>query len=385
MRVVDDHLERLALVDRLEAAGDAPHRLEAPCDGLVGDPEEARRGDRAERVLDVEAAAELELDAVEGVGPDLRVVVEPEGERVRPLGGELPAPRVIDVDRGGRGLGLQEEAPLRFEVALHRAVEVEVVRRQVREDERGEADAVEAVERGGVRGGLHRAAFVAGVEHLAEGALEVDRLGRRADDRPPLAGHARLDRAEEARPAARRGEDRVDEVRGRRLTVRAGDADDVELVRRVAEEDVGRDGHGRAAVVDHELWHLRVYGPLDDERRGAGRDRLRRELVPVDVRAADAEEERTGRERARVVGQIRYVERSTTDDVPRRERCDDALEVHRRASLPARSAHRPLRASACALAVTKQVCVAATAGVRPRPRLELRRRGGRFVADRRPV
>src|SRR5205085_11266819 len=67
-----------------------------------------------------------------------------------------------------------------------------------------------------------------------------------------------------------------------------------------------------------------------------GLDRSRREVMAVDVRAADAEEEGAGRDRARVVGQIRYVERSTTDDVPRRERSDDALEVHRRASLPRR-------------------------------------------------
>ncbi len=58
---------------------------------------------------------------------------------------------------------------------------------QVREDEDVEADAVEPVEDRGVRGGLERHAPIAGVEHLAEGALEVDRLGRRPDDRSHLA------------------------------------------------------------------------------------------------------------------------------------------------------------------------------------------------------
>ena len=38
-----------------------------------------------------------------------------------------------------------------------------------------------------VRGDLHRAGGVAGVEHLAERALEVDRLGRGALDRARLA------------------------------------------------------------------------------------------------------------------------------------------------------------------------------------------------------
>src|SRR5438270_331716 len=49
----------------------------------------------------------------------------------------------------------------------------------------------------------------------------------------------------------------------------------------------------------------------------------------------------TGRRRACVVGQIGDFDRSATDDILRRERCDDALEVHRRASLPPRSAYGP--------------------------------------------
>ena len=65
VRVVDDDGERLALVDGLEAAGDALDAGHALGDRLVGDVEQQRDGDRAEDVLDVEAAAQprLELDS----------------------------------------------------------------------------------------------------------------------------------------------------------------------------------------------------------------------------------------------------------------------------------------------------------------------------------
>ena len=62
VRVVDDHRERLPLVDRLESPRHAAHRLEPARDRVVVDPEQPRGGERAERVLDVEAAAQLQVD-----------------------------------------------------------------------------------------------------------------------------------------------------------------------------------------------------------------------------------------------------------------------------------------------------------------------------------
>ncbi len=54
---------------------------------------------------------------------------------------------VADVHHGRRRLRPCEESPLRLEVLLHRAVQVEVVLAQVREDEDVEADTVEAAKR----------------------------------------------------------------------------------------------------------------------------------------------------------------------------------------------------------------------------------------------
>ena len=58
MRVVDDHVERLAGVDRLEAAGNAADGLEPVPNGGVADAERARRVQRSKRVLEVEAPAQ---------------------------------------------------------------------------------------------------------------------------------------------------------------------------------------------------------------------------------------------------------------------------------------------------------------------------------------
>src|SRR5207302_1245506 len=212
--------------DRLEATRNAADSLQTAGDRVVLDAEQAARGQRAERILRVEAAAQLDVDSVQLIRADLGRVGEPEGQRIRPIRGELAAPVVADVDRRGR-TAVDEQPSLRLEVALHRLVEVEVVLAQVREDERREPHPVEAAELRSVRGRLHRAAAVAGVEHLAESALDVDRLGGRTDRGAALASHAALDRAEQAGAAAGGGEDRVEQERGRRLPVRAGDARDL--------------------------------------------------------------------------------------------------------------------------------------------------------------
>ena len=183
---------------------------------------------------------------------------------------------------------------------------------------------------------LHRARAVARVEHLAKEPLQVDRLGRRALDAAALAADARLDRADQAGPPAGRGEDREEQKRRRRLAVRPGYADDLRAPRvGSAEELVGRRRHRGARVGDDELRHVDVEPPLDDEGDRAALDRLACEIVPVGVRAADAEEQRAGADRARVVREIGHLDRSAPDDVDRPERGGEALEIrHRPASLP---------------------------------------------------
>ena len=107
-----------------------------------------------------------------------------------------------------------------------------------------------------------------------------------------LAADAHLDGAEEAGPAAGRGQDRVEEKRRRRLPVRAGHAGHLELARRSAEEGIRRERHTQACIRDDELGHVEVELPLDEQGDGPALDRLRGEVVAVGALAGDAGEER---------------------------------------------------------------------------------------------
>ncbi len=121
----------------------------------------------------------------------------------------------------------------------------------------------------------------------------------------------------------------MEQERGGRLAVRAGHAGDLELLRRLAEEGVRGHRHGRPRVGDHELRHRYADVALDDERRGATLDRLAREVVPVGLRAGDGEEERPGRHRTGVVGEVLHCHGLLAEHGLRGERGDQALELHR--------------------------------------------------------
>ena len=144
----------------------------------------------------------------------------------------------------------------------------------------------------GRAGGLEGGAEIAGVEHLAESALQVDRLGRR---RLPCARCPRGSRSSPAAQLPSSGlEDRVQKEGRRRLAVRPGDGSDLELLRRPAEELGGRVSHGLAHVHDDDLRH----SGRDRVSRRAQRRRPRpapRHIVPVRALTRHAEEEVPGR------------------------------------------------------------------------------------------
>ena len=348
MGVIDDDRERLARLDGLKPAGNAPERPDPGCDRVVVDTEQPRHGDGREDVLDVEAAAQPrpQLDPageeprtvaveLELLGSDVGVAGCPEGQKRlvtkrAQLLREPAAVVVADVDRGRRPLALDEQPALRVEVALKGPVEVEMVLAEVGEGERAEANSVEPAQLGAVRGRLERTAPIASVEHLTEGALEVDRLRRRADRRPGVAADPAFDRAEQARPPACRGEDRVEEEGGRRLSIRAGHARDLERPRRVVEENDGSLGHRPPGVRHDQLGDVELEHPVDHERDGAALHRFASEGVAIVPLSRDTEEKRSGPDGARVVGEVGDLDRSALHDVRGGERCDDALQVHLR-------------------------------------------------------
>ena len=348
VRVVDEYRERLALVHRLEAPGHAGQVLDAPDDRVVLDPEQACGRDRPEDVLDVEAPAQPWAHGESGsaearrgrgelqvLGPDVGVVLQAEREERPPerpqLVGETASVLVADVHGRGRAVAVDvrvdEEAALRLVVRVHRPVEVQVILGEVREDERSEARADEALELGRVRGGLHRTAPVAGIEHLAVRALEIDGLRRRADDPAPLAADPHLDGAEQAGTAAGSGEDRVEQERRRRLPVRPGDGGDFQLACRPAEERVGGERHRSARVADDQLRHRKVERTLDDESGRAGGNRVGGEIVAVRPLTRDADEERPRRDGAGVVGEVGDLNRRGVDRLGRADGPAEGFEI----------------------------------------------------------
>jgi hypothetical protein len=78
-----------------------------------------------------------------------------------------------------------------------------------------ELDGVGATEHQSVRGDLHRAGLVTGLEHPAERALQIDRLGRGALDLLQLAADHLPDGAEQPTPHAG-GLEHVPNQEGRR-------------------------------------------------------------------------------------------------------------------------------------------------------------------------
>jgi hypothetical protein len=312
-------------------------------DRAVVDPEQPGRGDGAEDVYDVEASTkprlqleafeaesgacrrDLEIDGVDDAELDRLLAESPQLVR------ETATMRVRNVDRGAWAVavhvGLGEEPALRVEVLLHRAVKVEVVLAQVGEDQHPEADAEQALQGGAVGGGLERARAVARVQHLAEGALEIDRLAGRPGGRAALSADAVLDRAEEPGTTPCGREDGEEEKGGRRLPVRAGDAGDLELPRRVSEESIGSKSHGFSGVADEELGRRQLERPLDDERGRPVGDGVGGELVSVGLVTGHADEEGPGCDAAGVVGQVGDLDAGGVERALRAHSLAQAVEV----------------------------------------------------------
>src|SRR5439155_10147311 len=99
-------------------------------------------------------------------------------------------------------------------------------------------------------------------------------------------------------------EDRLEQVRGGGLSVRAGHADRDEGFRRTAEERRGQRSHGPAngARLELRTWH--VEPPLDHERRGARARGPAREVVAIGVLSRDTEEHRAGADLARSIDDV---------------------------------------------------------------------------------
>ena len=261
-------------------------------------------------------------------GADTRAGAEPEGEHVHgePVHHRRPG-RIVGVDhrcpRGLRRFGEQlEQPPLGEPIALERAVEVEMVLRQIREHRHVEREPLGARERERVRGHLHRHAPHPAVAHVREHRLQIERLRRRLVGRARLVAEHVLDRADHAGGETARAQQRFDQVRGRRLAIGPGDADERELARWVAIERAGEPRERHPHRGHEHLGHRQVRDRLalgDDDRR-ASADRVRDEVAAVLLEARDRDKAPAGLDAARIAGDRRHRARRVADHALLRER-----------------------------------------------------------------
>src|SRR4051812_4791618 len=195
VRIVDDDRERLTRVDRLESAR-RDRRISEPR-RLDRSAHRPHRRPRTQGVQDVEPPGdrhprgkgavrrqgrEVAAGAVEAHvdRPVVGLAVDRERDDAVELLDQPPPVGVVGVrDPHARQLR-GEQPPLGLEVVLHRGMEVQVVLVEVGEHRGGDPDRVRPPQLERVRGDLHRARDIAGVEHRAERPLQVDRLRRRA-------------------------------------------------------------------------------------------------------------------------------------------------------------------------------------------------------------
>ena len=250
-----------------------------------------------------------------------RQAVERERQRSRPhVGGpvdrvgdgpssrrdHVEAATIVHVDHRDGALGQQlEQPPLRGEVRLHVAVEIEVVARQVGEDAGGKSQPVDAAERERVRRDFHHTRAAAFDQHLAQHALQLGRFGRRARRVELALVDAIADRADATARHAGGFENRRQHVRGRRLAVRARDADEEQLLARIVVEGRRQRRQRRAIARRPEPGNRHVRRRRRSRRRWRSAPRqspARANFAPSALTPRSATNTDPGRHLPRVVG-----------------------------------------------------------------------------------
>jgi hypothetical protein len=182
-------------------------------------------------------------------------------------------------------------------------VVVEVVAREVAEDHGVELDAGGAVLGERVRADLEGAGAVAGIQHLPEHALQVQRLRGGEHDGVIDAADAVHHRAQQRALLTRRGHDAGHEVCGGGLAVGPGDAHHAQLARRLAVPARPHEGHGEAHGRHDHLGHRDAGGPFADHGGRARGHSAGREVVPVEGEPGHTKEKRAVGDVTRVVGE----------------------------------------------------------------------------------
>ena len=273
---------------------------------------------------------------------NIRFMIDRErNERQGRSGSERSPSLVVEVHDRTFGHLRAEEQRFRVEVRVHRAVRVQMVLRQVREDGAREVRALDPIEREALRRRFHRSAADPRVAHRRKEPLQIDRFRGRPCHRQNGVADVRLDGADYARRNTQRAEHRFEHERRRRLAVRSGHADERERARRVAEEQRRERAHRGAHRRDDGLRNRNVERPLDHERHGSCLDCARGEIVSVGVLARNAEEQRARSNGTRVVRDV--VDRHAAVSLQARaaNTIDQGLKDHGHGGRPSRPGPPP--------------------------------------------
>jgi hypothetical protein len=158
---------------------------------------------------------------------------------------EALGPGPVEEHHAALGQGTCEQAGLGRQVALHRAVPVEVVLREVGVDGDGEAGPVDPVQVEPVAGDLGGDRIDPAVVEVPQESLEIRALRGGPHPGQPLPEHPRLHRADHARALAGGSERSLQQVADRGLAVRAGGADHGQLLAGMAVDHRRRRPHRR--------------------------------------------------------------------------------------------------------------------------------------------
>ena len=257
----------------------------------------------------LDAAVGLPLDPAVGMALDAAVglTLDGVGEGPGHFPGQPPPVLVAEID-DARSWALaplgQEQPALGEEVLLHRRVEVQVVLGEVGEDDGREGDRTDPLQCKGVGGDLHRTGPVARVEHRPQVGLQVDRLGRGAEDRPVLPADDRLHRPQQAALHAARFQQRPHQICRGGLAVGARHPEHGKLPRGIAVEARRHRPHRCTGRSHEDLRHTQAERTLDHQRRRTCLHRLHSVVVAIAALAGHAEEQRTRPHPAAVIGEV---------------------------------------------------------------------------------
>ena len=207
----------------------------------------------------------------------------------------------------GRGtVAAVEQHELGIEVALHRAMVVEMVVAQVGEHGDLARESEGAALHQGVAAHLDRHALDAALHHLAQQSVEFQGSRRGQGRRPGLVPDPDAGGADDAGAPAGGAEDGLQHPGGRGLAVGAGDADDPQCALGMAVKARGRLSQRPPRLLDFHHGLTSDRGPALHHHRGGSRlERLPRVAPAVLAQPGDPEEHRARGHPARVAAQPR--------------------------------------------------------------------------------